>query len=122
MPQVLAHVLSQLGKSVSHQLSIPELGRRSLDNVIIRYAAENNYFLLSRDFDMVEEDWFRADVKKHNAGIFFIRTAKVAGREMSLWDIARLTFKAWNNVEYHATSKSLPFVAIIKANGNVSTY
>jgi len=122
MPKVLASVLGNLGKSVSHTRDVDELGLRTLDERVIAHAADHNQFVVSRDFAMAEEPWFRAEVKRLGAGVFFIRASRKSGKEMRLWPLAQLLVKGWDQIEYYAEHNKPPFVALMKSSGHVSTY
>jgi hypothetical protein len=121
MPKVLASVLRDLGKSVSHTDDIKELGRGALDPRVIEYAADHNQIVVSRDLAMAKEPWFAPDVKRLGAGVFFIRTGK-HGKELRLWPMAQLVFKGWDAMERFAEKNPPPFVALVKPNGTVVTY
>jgi predicted nuclease of predicted toxin-antitoxin system len=121
MPKVLAKVLRDLGKSVSHSRDITELGRGALDARVIEYAARNGQIIVSRDFAMADENWFTPAVKKEGAGVIFVRAGR-AGKELKLWPLAQLVVKGWDNIESYSAKNSTPFVALMKRNGTVSTY
>jgi hypothetical protein len=121
MPRVLASVLRDLGKSVSHTDDIKELGRGALDPRVIAYAADHNQYVVSRDLAMAREHWFQRDVRNLRAGVFFIRTGK-SGKELRLWPLAQLLFKGWDQMELFALQNNPPFVALMQANGRVVSY
>ena len=121
MPKILASVLRDLGKSVSHTDDIKELGRGALDPRVIQYAADHNQIVVSRDLAMAKEPWFAPDVRRLGAGVIFVRTG-THGKEMRLWPMAQLLVKGWDSIEQFARTNPLPFVALMKKNGNVVKY
>lgn len=122
MPKDLALALGNLSKVVFHTRDIPELGKRALDEQVIAYAADHSLLVCTRDCAMAKEPWFRAEVKRLGAGVFFVRTARIAGKEMRLWPLAQLVVRGWDHMEQFATINKTPFVALMKSNGHVSTY
>ena len=122
MPHPIAAALRTLGKSVVHVRDIGELGPKAPDPLIMQYSAANNFFVVSRDLSQAEEAWFKPTLLQAKAGYFLVRAAKTKGIEPRGWERSKLIIKAWDEVERYAAAKPLPFLALVKPNGFVTTY
>jgi hypothetical protein len=122
MPPPLAAALRTLSKPVVHVREVPELGRAAPDDLIMRYAAANGYLVISRDLAQAEESWFKPTLLRVKAGYFLIRASKRRGVEPQFWELCKLVVKAWEDIERYGSEKSVPLLALVKANGRVSSY
>ena len=121
MPPSLAEALRLLGKEVLHVGDIEGLGRGAPDQLIVNFAGENGYYVVSRDFKMAKEPWFFPDVKRLGAGVFFVADGtKKSG--LSLWGLSKLIMKSLDEMVAHAQVHKPPFVAQVKPNGRVVKY
>ena len=122
MPPPVVAALRLLGKSVLHVRDIDELGPRAPDPLIMQYAGQRGYVVMSRDLKQANEPWFKPTLLRSNVGYVFLRAAKANGIEPHAWELSKLIVKAWDDVERYASSHKMPFVALIKPNGRVVTY
>ncbi|CAN5898331.1 hypothetical protein BH24GEM1_BH24GEM1_02510 [soil metagenome] len=122
MPPPLALALRTLSKSVVHVRDIPELGPKAPDPLIMAYSAENGYLVLSRDLAQSDESWFKPTLLQKRAGYFLVRASRRRGVELQAWELVKLMVKAWEDIERHARENPVPFLALVKANGRVTSY
>jgi hypothetical protein len=123
LPQPVAGALRLLGKSVVHVRDITSLGQKPPDDLIMQYAAQVGYHVVTRDFRQLEADWFRPTLRRLEVGYFFVRaTRHRKGLELEAWPLARMIVRAWDEIERFASEHTPPFIAIVKPGGGVSSY
>lgn len=113
----LAEALRLLGKSVSHVREISGLGAAAPDDLILDYAVQWDYFVVTRDRAMRTTPHFQALIRTRPLGVFFLKTG--LARQLGAWEIAKLVVKAWDEIERHAETHSRPFMALVQPNGRV---
>jgi hypothetical protein len=122
MSRPLAMALKYLSKSVVHVRDIPELGPKALDEVIMPYAAEHGFVVVTEDLRQMDLAWFQPSLRKLGAAYVFIRGTKRKGVDLKAWELAKLVVKAWDEIERHAERNWPCFTALVKPSGFVTTY
>lgn len=113
----LAQALRLLGKPVSHVRDFQELGGAAPDSLILEYAANWDYVLVTRDSAMRRTPHFQALIRTRQLGVVFVQTG--GARQLGAWEIAKLMVKSWDDVERHSSQHSRPFMALVQKNGRV---
>ena len=94
MPQPLAEALRILSQPVVHVREIRGLGHRAPDDLIMQYAAEHGYTVVTRDLDQMGREWLKPTLITLKAAYVFARSSRQKDVELRAWQFSKLVIKA----------------------------
>lgn len=117
MSHPLARALRLLNQPVTHVRDIEGLGPAAPDDLILNHAGSRDYFVVTKDRQILRTPAFRAIITEEGVGAFFLHVGRT--KQLRAWEEAKLMVKAWDNVMHFAERNPVPFTATIQRNGQV---
>ncbi|MEX2571962.1 MAG: DUF5615 family PIN-like protein [Gemmatimonadota bacterium] len=119
LPHPIASALRILHQPTLHVRDVPDLGASAPDELILAYAGRHGYHIVTRDHAIKRTPQYRAIIVDQKIGIFFVSSGRA--RHLTGWELAKLIIKAWDGVQRYAAGHQVPFLALIRKNGRVSS-
>lgn len=101
-----------LGAVVAHVRDIQNLGEGATDESVLAYCEEMGACLVTRDLAIRRRPAFRAAIRRHRLGAFFI-----GGKERSGLEIAQQVLRAANQMLLHMRDTRRPFAFVVRPGG-----
>jgi hypothetical protein len=107
MPPRLARALRELGENAFHVVDV--LHRGVPDEIVLRYAGDRGWCLVSRDRNILRRPQQRAVLTELGVGAFFVKE----GID-EMFHIARVVINAWPEMRRIAAREEKPFFYLVK--------
>lgn len=117
LPHPIASALRILQQPAQHVRDVPDLGAGASDDLNLSYAGRRGFFLVTRDKAIKRTPQYRSIIAAEKVGVFFVAAGKA--RQLSGWELAKLTIKAWDDMQAFGARNKPPFAALVRKNGRV---
>lgn len=107
----IAHALNVLEFDVQHVKDIEGLGEEATDEEILAYCETNGACVVTRDLAIRRRPAFRAAIRSHKVGAFF-----VGGKERSGLEMVRQIITAFEDM-IRKSEGPRPFIFIVRPRG-----